>query len=129
MIIFQFTYLPVVWTPGKNSAFPDLLSRNFSLKELNGHQLVHKEIPEDIIFFNQNGHEVQYFIDHKSSADDKNDKFHPIVWNHQCETKTPHLKNDGTDMICTNFDLKSPKALFNVSHSSREGKNINNRRN
>ena len=31
-------------------------------------------------------------------------------------------------MICTIFDLKSPKALFNVSDSFREGKNVNNRR-
>ena len=130
VIITQFTYLPIIWTPGKNSAFPDLLSRNVSLKELNGHKLVHKEIPEDIIFFNQSGHEVQYLIDHNSSADVKNDNFHPIVWTHQCETKTLHLKNDGTDMICTMFDWKSPKALFNVCHFCREGKkNINNRRN
>ena len=31
-------------------------------------------------------------------------------------------------MICTIFDSKSPKALFNVSDSFREGKNINTRR-
>ena len=31
-------------------------------------------------------------------------------------------------MICTIFDSRSPKALFNVSDSFREGKNINNRR-
>ena len=31
-------------------------------------------------------------------------------------------------MICTIFDSKSPKALYNVSDSFREGKNINNRR-
>ena len=30
-------------------------------------------------------------------------------------------------MACTVFDSKSPKALFNVSDSFREGKNINNR--
>ena len=31
-------------------------------------------------------------------------------------------------MICTIFDSKSPKALFNVSDSFREDKNIINRR-
>ena len=31
-------------------------------------------------------------------------------------------------MICTIFDSKSPKALFNVPDSFREGKNINTRR-
>ena len=39
-----------------------------------------------------------------------------------------NLKNDGTEMICTIFDSKSPKALFNVSDSFREEENINNRR-
>ena len=128
VIITQFTNLQIIWTPGKNLAFPDLLSRNVSLKDLNGHQLAHEEIPKDISFFNQSGNEVQNLIDHNSSADDGNDEFYPIACTHLGETKALHLKNDGTEMICTIFDSKSPKALFNVSDSFREGKNINNRR-
>ena len=112
----------------KKLAFPDLLRRNVSLKYLNGHQLAHKDIPRDIRFFNQSGHEVQYLIDHNSSADDGNDDFYPIVCTHLGETKALHLKKDGTEMICAIFDSKSPKALFNVSDSFRESKNINNRR-
>ena len=104
------------------------MSRNVSLKDVNGHQLAHKEIPKDIRFFNQSVHEVQYLIDHNSSADDGNDDFYPIVCTHLGETKALHLKNIGTELICTIFDSKSPKALFNVSDSFREGKNINNRR-
>ena len=96
--------------------------------DLNGHQFAHKEIPKDIRFFNQSGHKVQYLIDHNSSADDGNDDFYPIVCTHLDETKAIHLKNDGTEMICAIVDSKSPKALFNVSDSFREGKNINNRR-
>ena len=127
MIITQFTNLQVIWTPGKNLAFPNLLSRNVSWKDRNGHQLAHKEIPKEIRFFNQNGHEVRYFIDHNSSADDGNDDFYPIVCTHLGETKTLNLKIDGIEMNCTIFDSKLPKALFNVSYSFREGKNINNR--
>ena len=125
VIITQFTNLQIIWTPGKNLAFPDLLSRNVSLKDLNGHQLAHKKVPKDIRFLNQSGHEVQYLIDHNSSADDGNDGFYPIVCAHLVETKALHLKSDGIEMICTIFDSKSPKALFNVSDSFREGKNIN----
>ena len=130
MIITQFTNLQIIWTPGKNLAFPDLLSRNVSLKDLNGYQLAQKEIPKDIRFFNQSGHEVQFLIDHNSpaAADNGNDDFYPIVCTHLGETKALHLKNDGTEMICTIFDSKSAKALYNVSNSLREGKNINNRR-
>ena len=105
-----------------------MLSRNVSSKDLNGHQLEHKEIPKDIRFFNQSRHEVQDLIDHNSPADDGNDDFYPIVCTHLCETKALHLKNDGTEMICTIFESKSPKALFIISDSFREGKNINSRR-
>ena len=104
------------------------MCRNVSWKDLNGHQLAHKEIPKYIRFFNQSGHEVQYLIDHNSSADDGNDDFYPIVCTHLGETKALRLKNDGTEKICTYFDSKSSKSLFNVSDSFREGKNVNNRR-
>ena len=127
VIITQFTNLQIIWTPGKNLAFPDLLIGNVSLKDLNGHQLAHKEIPKDIRFFNQSGLEVQYLINH-NSPDDGKDVFYPIVCTHLDETKALHIRNDGTEKICTILDSKSPKALLNVSDSFREGKNINNRR-
>ena len=47
---------------------------------------------------------------------------------HLGETKALHLKNDGTEMVCTFFELKSPKALFDVSDFFLECKNLNNRR-
>ena len=98
------------------------------MKDPNGHQLAHREIPKDIRFFNQSGQEIQNLIDHNSSADDGNDDFYPIVCTHLGETKVIHLENDGTQMISTIFDSKSARALFNVSDSFREGKNINKRR-
>ena len=79
MIITQFTNLQIIWTPGKKLVFSDLLSRNVSLKDLNNHELANNEIPKDIRFFNQNGREAQYLVDHNSSADDGNDDFYPIV--------------------------------------------------
>ena len=91
VIITQFTNLQINWTPGKHLVFPDLLSRNVPLKDLNGHQLTHKEIPKDIRFFNQSGHEVQYLIDHNSSADDGNEDFYPIVWFAHIFVKQKHF--------------------------------------
>ena len=104
------------------------MSRRVSLKNLNGHQLAHKKFPKDIRFFNQSGHEVHYLIDHISCTDEGNDDFQPFVCTHLGVTKALHHNNDGTEMICINFDSTSPKARFNVSDSFREGKNINNRR-
>ena len=128
VIITQLTNLKIIWTPGNDLAFPDLLSRNVSLKDLTGHQLVHKEIPKGIRFFNQSGYEVQYLLGHKSSADDGTDDIYPFVCTHRGARKTFNPKNDGTEMICTIYGSNSPKVLFNISDSFGEGKNINNRR-
>ena len=114
VIITQLTNLQFVWNPGKNIAFPCLLSRSVSLKDLNSrHQLAHKRIPNDIRFFNQSGHDDQYLIDHNSSAGN----FYPIVCTHLGEIKTLPLKQDSTERICKIFDSKSPKALLNVPDS------------
>ena len=99
-----------------------------SLKDLNSHQLLHKEIPKDRDFFSQSGHEVQYLIDHNSPAESANDDFYPIICTHLGETKKLHLKNNGTDLICTIYDPTSPKTLFDVSDSIRKGKDTNIRR-
>ena len=112
MIITQFTNLQIILTPGKNLAFADLLSGIVSLKDLKKHQLAHKEIPKDIRFFNQSGHEVQYLIDRNSYADDGNVDFYPIVCTHLGETKALHLKRYGSEMVCTIFESKSPKAFL-----------------
>ena len=128
VIITQLTNLQFVWTPGKNLAFPYLFSRSVSLKDLNGHQLAHKTIPNDIRFFNQSRHDDQYLIDHNSSADDGHDNFYPIVCTHLGEITTLRLKHDSTERICKVFDSTSPKAPLNVPDSFRAGKNINSRR-
>ena len=112
VILTQLTNLQIIWTPGKNLAFPDLLSKNISLKDLNGHQLPHIEIPKEIRFFNHNEHEVQYLIDQNKPADDGKDDLYPIICTHLGETKALHLKNDGTEMICSFFDSKTPKDFF-----------------
>ena len=125
-MITQFIDLQINWNPLKNLKFADLLSKNVSLEDPHGHRLTHKEIPKDIRFFKQSGHEFQYLFDHNhNSFDDTNDDFSPIVCTHMGETKTFQLKNEGTEMICTIFDSESPKALCNVSDSFRAGKNNN----
>ena len=64
LVISQFQNLKIIWTEGKNLAFPDILSRNVKLKDLDKHQLKHKKIPKDISFYDQNGNEEKYFVLH-----------------------------------------------------------------
>ena len=48
VIITKFQNLKIIWTPGSNLAFPDILSRNVTLECYQKHQLQHKKIPRDI---------------------------------------------------------------------------------
>ena len=73
VIITKFHNLKIIWTPGSNLAFPDILSRNVTLSEANKLQLQHKEIPHDISFYDQDGHKVHYTIKHEE------DKTHPTT--------------------------------------------------
>ena len=46
LIITKFQKLGIIWTPGANLAFPDILSRNITIEEYQMHQLQHKRIPK-----------------------------------------------------------------------------------
>ena len=50
VIITKFKNLKIIWTPGSNLAFPDILSRNVTVEEYQMHQLRRKRIPRDIEF-------------------------------------------------------------------------------
>ena len=42
LVISQFQNMKIIWTEGKNLAFPDILSRNVSIKDLDRYQLKQK---------------------------------------------------------------------------------------
>ena len=112
MNITQLTSRQNIWTLGKNLAIPDVLSTNVSLKDLNDHQLAQKENPLTIRFFIQNRQELQYRIDHNSSAEDENGNFYALVCRHLGETKAFHFKNDSIDKTWTILDTYWPKTVF-----------------
>ena len=73
LVISQFQNLKIIWTEGKNLAFPDILSCNVKPKDLDKYQLKHKKIPKDISFYDEHGNEEKYFIlrdNEKGPADD-----------------------------------------------------------
>ena len=45
VIITKFQNLKIIWTPGSNLAFPDILSRKVTIDEHQHHQLQHKKLP------------------------------------------------------------------------------------
>ena len=62
VIFTKFHNFKLIWRPGSNLAFPDILIGNVTLSEANKLQLQHKEIPHDISFYDQEGHKVHYTI-------------------------------------------------------------------
>ena len=58
-------------------AFPDILSRNVKLEDLDKYQLKHKKIPKNI-FYDQNGNDEKYFVLHDNEKRNA-DVFYPII--------------------------------------------------
>ena len=74
----KYHNLKLIRTPGCNLAFPDLLSRIVTPSEANRLKLQHKEIPQDISFFDQDGHKIHYTIKHEDEKIESYSNFYPI---------------------------------------------------
>ena len=70
--------MKIIWTEGKNLAFPDILSRNVSIKDLDKYQLKREKIPKDIKFYDESGNEEKYFVMLDNEKGQKNDCY-PIL--------------------------------------------------
>ena len=101
-----------IWTEGKNLAFPDILSRNVSIKDLDKCQLKHKKIPIDIKFYDESGNEEKYFVLHDNEKGQKNDCY-PILKQTFHGVKKLNFENEQifqttykpSDRICSTSDI------------------------
>ena len=92
-IITQFQNLKIIWTPGENQVLPDKLNQNLSPKETNKQLIKHKGIQKEIKFFDENGQEIKYFINHDDNkARSSNDFFH-IISHHNNITRQILFRN------------------------------------
>ena len=55
VIITKFQNLKIIWTPGSNLVFPDVLSTSITIEEYQKHRLQHKRIPRDFEFYGEQG--------------------------------------------------------------------------
>ena len=95
VIITEFQNLKIIWTPGSNLAFPDILSRNVTIDEYQHHQLQHKKLPRDIQFFDEQGQQITYKINHDDTTGDTCNDFYPIHCQQGKDQKILRLYNDG----------------------------------
>ena len=103
VIITKFQNLKIIWTPGSNLAFPDILSRNITVEEYQMHQLRHKRIPRDIEFFDEHGTPVTYQIQHEDNPNDTCNDFYPLKYKRGNEEKILRLQNDGEDLTLSSM--------------------------
>ena len=125
VIITKFQNLKIIWTPGSNLAFPDILSRNVTVEEYHMHQLRHKRIPRNIEFFDEHGTPVTYQIQHEDNPNDTCNDFYPIKYKRGNEKKILKLRNDGEDLTVSSMLDEFP--IISVQQASacfRMGKPI-----
>ena len=126
VIITKFQNLKIIWTPGSNLVFSDILSRNVTIDEYQHHQLKHKKLPRDIQFFDEHGQQITYKNNHDDTAAETCNDFYPIPCQQGKEQKILRLHNDGE-----NFSLNSISTDFAtfsvqlVADCFRMGRTIN----
>ena len=126
VIITKFQNLKIIWTPGSNLAFPDILSRNVTLDGYHKHQLQHKKIPRDIDFFDENGNPVFYKIQHEDNPHDTCNDFYPIHRQQGNDEKILRLQNDGESYTLNSISNDFPTlSAQSAADCFRMGKTIN----
>ena len=119
--------MKIIWTPGSNLAFPDILSRNVTLSDINKLQLQHKEITKEISFYYEKGDQMHYTINHEDSQDISCNDFFPIICQHGNDRQILHLKNDGDEQYIEDYfeDNEVLATMQDMTDCFKLGKTIN----
>ena len=126
VIMTKFQNLKIIWTPGSNLAFPDILSRNVTLAGYHKHQVQPKKIPRDIEFFDENGNPVFYKIKHEDNPHDTCNDFYPIHLKQGNDEKILRLQNDGENYTLNSIIKRFPNlSSQSAADCFRMGKTIN----
>ena len=122
----EFQNLKIIWTPGSNLAFPDILSRNVTVGEYQKHQLTHKKIPRDKVFYDEQGSPITYRIQHDDNPNDTCNDFYPIHCQHGNDNKVLRLHNDGENFTLNSLSNEFPSTTIqSATDCFRLGKTIN----
>ena len=126
VIITKFQNLKIIWTPGLNLAFPDILSRNVTIEEYQTQKMRHKRIPRDIEFYDEHGIPVAYQIQHEDIPNDTYNDIYPIKYKRGNEEKILRIQNDGEDFtVSSMLDAFPIISIQQVSDCFRTGRFIN----
>ena len=91
------------------------------------YQKKHKYIPEDNKFYDDQGEEVKYFIEHDDEGLSSND-FYPVLCTTSTDQRRLLLTNDGHDFEVTEPITDKISSLYDISTNFKLGENVNVRR-
>ena len=120
--------MKIIYTEGKNFAFPDLLSRQVPIEEAKKFQIEHKTIPKDIIFYNSDLKPVSCAVLlHKEDKTNSSNDFYPIPAQVQGGTGNVMKISDNDFSISDAPEglTDSCNAIHNVADYFKFVKNIN----
>ena len=126
VIITKLQNLKIIWTPGSNLVFLDILSRNVTVEQYQEHQLQHKKKPSDIDFYDEHGYPVTYWIQHDENPNDTCNDFYPIHCQQENDKKVLRLQNHNENFTLNSFSNEFPTTTIqSASDCFRLGRTIN----
>ena len=126
VIITKFQNLKIIWTPGSNLVFPDILSRNVTIDEYQYQQLQHKKLPRDIQFFDEHGQQTTYKFGHDDTCAESCNDFFAIHCQQGKDQKILRLHNDGENFPLNSISTKIATSSVQLAGDCfRMGRTIN----
>ena len=127
VVLTKFQNLKIIYTEGKNLAFPDLLSRQVQQKEARKFQIQHKTVPKDIRFYTSDYKPINCSILHCDEKKAPPNTSYPVIA-HLTGQKMKIINiidedfsiNDASDDI-----EQTCSAIYNIANSFRYGREIN----
>ena len=111
VLLTKLQNLKIIWSPGSNLVFPDILSWYVTIDENQQHQLEHQKRPRNIQFFNERGKQVTYKVNEEHSAAKTCNDFYPIQCHQGKDQKMLRLEieaeNFSINSISTGFTTQS----------------------
>ena len=115
VIITKIQNLKIIWTPGSNLAFPDILSRYVTREEHQKHLLHNKKILGDIEFYDEHGSPVTCRIQHDDNPNDTHKDFYLIYCQRRNDNKVLRLHNDGENFSLNSLSNEFPRTRIQAA--------------
>ena len=128
VVLTKFNNLKIIYTPGSNLAFSDLLSQNLPIADIKRYQLEHRTIPNNIKFILDNGEQIRYSVLHKDDNNVFQNDCYPVIAQVQGgKKKIINISDRGDFSIedAPEYFEESCSAIQNITDVFRFGKQIN----